>query len=422
MQVFNRYHQGLLLLQSLDNVTQEQDHEFTLVDHPSEGIPALVDTPKLLADAVKRLIAGTGPIALDAERASGFRYSGRAYLIQLRREGAGTILIDPTVFDNLNSVQSALIGVDWILHAASQDLICLAMEGLTPTAALFDTELAGRLLGYPRVALSSLTEVELGITLAKEHSAADWSTRPLPTEWLNYAALDVEFLIPLWESLKAKLISADRYDIAIQEFNHVQATTIYSERTDPWRRTSQLHRVKKPAELAIVRELWHHRDAIARERDVAPGRLLPDAGIVALALGNASTAREISALPELANRSARRHTELWVDVLRLARNLPEEEWPPIRLKAQGPPAPRNWAQKNPVAFEHLEKVRTALSQVAEEMNIAVEHLITPDVMRRIVWKQPASLADIETMFEEFLVRHWQRDIVRPILEAILLSS
>lgn len=399
-----------------------EEPQFTLVDHPSEGIPDLIDTTEKLADAVARLEAGTGPLALDAERASGFRYSGRAYLIQLRREGTGTILIDPTAFENLNDVQAALVGVDWILHAASQDLICLAMEGLIPTAALYDTELAGRLLGYPRVALSSLTEAELGITLAKEHSAADWSTRPLPTEWLNYAALDVEFLIPLWESLKAKLIAADRYDIAVQEFNHVRATTVYTERVDPWRRTSQLHRVKKPAELAIVRELWIHRDAIAQERDVAPGRLLPDAGIVALALGTAATAREISQLPELANRSARRHTELWVDILKAARSLPETDWPPVRVKSSGPPAARNWAQKNPTAFEHLETVRADLTRIAEEMNIAVEHLITPDVMRRIIWEQPTTVSQIEAMFDEYLVREWQRQIVLPVLQAVLVSD
>ena len=41
------------------------------------------------------LSRGTGPFAVDAERASGFRYSNRAYLIQIRRAGSGTVLIDP---------------------------------------------------------------------------------------------------------------------------------------------------------------------------------------------------------------------------------------------------------------------------------------------------------------------------------------
>lgn len=409
-------------MQNPDNPEEVQGPEYILVDHPGEGIPEVIDTDLALAQAIAAITKGTGPLALDAERASGFRYSGRAYLIQVRRASAGTFLIDPTAFNNLDALQTATAGVDWILHAASQDLVCLEMEGLRPTGQLFDTELAGRLLGYPRVSLSALTEVELGITLAKEHSAADWSTRPLPKDWLNYAALDVEFLIPLWDAIKAHLVTSNRYEIAIQEFDHVRDTTVITERVDPWRRTSQLHRVKKPAELAIVRELWIHRDAIARDRDIAPGRLLPDAGIVALALGTAKTAREISQLPELANRSARRHTELWVEVLANARELPESDWPDARVKSSGPPAPRNWAQKNPLAFEHLEAVRAELARIAEEMNMAVEHLITPDVMRRIVWEQPTSASQIQAMFAELLVRDWQQKIVFPVLTEILLKD
>ena len=73
-------------------------------------------------------------------------------------------------------------GCEVVLHAASQDLPCLAELGYRPRH-LFDTELAGRLLGFPRVGLGVLVETVLGWTLEKGHAAADWSTRPLPTEW-----------------------------------------------------------------------------------------------------------------------------------------------------------------------------------------------------------------------------------------------
>src|SRR3954452_18591841 len=158
-----------------------------------DGLPPLTETPPALAEACRALAAATGPVAIDAERASGYRYSSRAYLIQLRREGAGTILVDPIGFDSLAPLQDALAGTEWILHAATQDLPCLTEVGLTPTE-LFDTELAGRLLGYPRVGLATLVETLLGFRMKKEHSAADWSTRPLPVPWLEYAALDVEVL------------------------------------------------------------------------------------------------------------------------------------------------------------------------------------------------------------------------------------
>ena len=176
-------------------------------------------------EAIARLAAGNGPVAVDAERAHGFRYSQRAYLIQLRRAGAGTHLIDPIAFApreerdpaDLSALGAAIADAEWVIHAASQDLTCLYEVGMVPQT-LFDTELAGRLLGYPRVALGTMVEELLGIRLLKEHSASDWSTRPLPAEWLTYAALDVELLLELRDLLAGQLQQSGKWEWAQQEF------------------------------------------------------------------------------------------------------------------------------------------------------------------------------------------------------------
>ena len=151
---------------------------------PRDGLPPVVETDAALAEATDRLARGEGPVAVDAERASGYRYGQRAYLVQLRRAGSGTVLIDPIACPELAGVDAALAGAEAVLHAASQDLPCLAEIGYRPRR-LFDTELAGRLLGYPRVALGTLVEEVLGFHLEKGHSAADWSTRPLREELLR---------------------------------------------------------------------------------------------------------------------------------------------------------------------------------------------------------------------------------------------
>lgn len=164
---------------------------------PSEGVPAVVDTQDGLTQAVDRLAQGSGPVAVDAERASGYRYGQHAYLVQMRRAGSGTVLIDPVPFSSLAAVGQALGDAEWVLHSASQDLPCLRELDLAPAGALFDTELAGRLLGFERVGLAAMVERLLGWQLAKEHSAVDWSTRPLSRDWLRYAALDVEVLVDL---------------------------------------------------------------------------------------------------------------------------------------------------------------------------------------------------------------------------------
>ena len=112
---------------------------------PANGLPDLTDTPQKLRLAAKRLRAGTGPVAVDTERASGYRYGQDAYLVQLRRDGVGTLLIDPVgTGRDFSCINDALTGVEWILHAADQDMPCLAKLGMRPDA-LFDTELAARI-------------------------------------------------------------------------------------------------------------------------------------------------------------------------------------------------------------------------------------------------------------------------------------
>src|SRR5437868_8318668 len=128
---------------------------------PREGIPAVVTDARALAATVAAFAAGTGPVAVDAERASGYRYGGRAYLVQLRRAGAGSALIDPIACPDLSALDAAVADAEIVLHAASQDLPCLAEVGFRPRS-MFDTELAGRLLGYERVGLGTMVEPVLG--------------------------------------------------------------------------------------------------------------------------------------------------------------------------------------------------------------------------------------------------------------------
>lgn len=238
---------------------------------PREGIPPVVATDEALAAVVAAFAAGTGPVAVDAERASGYRYGQRAYLVQLRREGAGSALVDPVGCPDLSSLGAAIADAEWVLHAATQDLPCLREIGMIPTR-IFDTELAGRLAGFPRVGLGAMVESVLGFTLEKGHSAVDWSTRPLPEPWLRYAALDVELLVDLRDALEEELDRQGKLGWAMEEFDAIASAPPAPPRKDPWRRTSGMHKVRRRRQMAVVRELWNTRDAVAQRRDVSPGR------------------------------------------------------------------------------------------------------------------------------------------------------
>ncbi len=372
-----------------------------------DGLPPLTDTPPALADACAALQAATGPVAIDAERASGYRYSPRAYLIQLRREGAGTFLVDPIGFDSLDPLQEALAGTEWILHAATQDLACLTEVGLIPTA-LFDTELAGRLLGYPRVGLATLVETLLGYRMKKEHSAADWSTRPFPSSWLEYAALDVEVLVELRDVLAAELVEAGKDEWARQEFDALRSFTP-AVRAEPWRRTSGLHKVRGRRLLGAVRELWLARDELARQRDVSPGRLIGDTALIAAAMASPEDKTALLATKGFHGRGAQRYVDRWVEALRVAREMPEDDLPARSPRVDGPPTPRAWADRDPVAAARLVAAREAIAALSEEHHLPAENVLSPDSVRRLMWTPPAP-ADPETVaarLREYGAREWQ---------------
>lgn len=375
---------------------------------PREGLPDVVATSSQLLAAAQQLARGAGPVAVDAERASGYRYSHRAYLVQLRRAGTGTVLIDPVGLADLSPLAQVLTGVEWVLHAASQDLPCLADLGLRP-ASLFDTELAGRLLGHPRVGLAALTESVLGFRLEKGHAAADWSTRPLPEAWLRYAALDVEVLVELRDALAEQLAEQDKQEWAAQEFAALAAAPPPVPRVDPWRRTAGIHRVRGRRGLAAVRELWLERDEIARSRDVATGRVLPDSAIVAAAQALPTDRDQLLALPVFGGRSTRRLAGRWLAALARATQLPDAELPPTSLPSDTPPPARAWPDRDPDAAARLAVLRPAVAAIADEHRLPTENLLLPDTLRRIAWQPPTDVSEsgIATTLACHGARPWQ---------------
>lgn len=389
-----------------------------------DGVPPLTDSPEMLAAAVSALAQGHGPVAVDAERASGFRYGQRAYLVQFHRHDSGTWLIDPIALGDLSTLQAALGDEEWVLHAASQDLPCLREIGLVP-GRLFDTELAARMLGRDRVGLGPLVEAELGMYLAKGHGAADWSTRPLPESWLRYAALDVEVLLDLRDLLAADLVGSGKREWADEEFASVLAAPPPPPRADPWRRTSGMHKVRGRRALAIVRSLWEARDGVARERDISPGRILPDGAIVAAAAATPSDCAALLALPEFIKPGAKRYARRWCQALTEALAVPEAHLPPPTLPGDGPPPPRLWADRDPDAAARLAAARAALALLAEETSMPVENLVSPDAVRRIAWRPPAPVdtATVDAMLADHGARKWQRAlVVDPLVVALATTA
>ncbi|PVU81836.1 ribonuclease D (plasmid) [Cellulomonas sp. WB94] len=391
---------------------------------PAEGIPPVVDSLEELARVAAAFEAGTGPVAVDAERASGYRYGQHTYLVQLRREGAGTALVDPIALPDLSILSDALVGVEWVLHAASQDLPGLLEQNLRPSR-IFDTELGARLLGLERVGLAAVVAELLGLGLAKEHSAVDWSTRPLPEQWLRYAALDVEVLVELREIIAERLAVAGKAEWAAQEFEAVRTAPPATPRVEPWRRVSGLHAIHDARRLAVVRELWTTREENARQRDISPGRVLPDHAILAAAQALPRSVPQLVALPAFSGKGTRRRAALWQHAIDEGLALPDSELPSVRgPRSDAPPPPRAWPDRDPAAAARLAAARDAVATLSAEVEVPAENLLQPDLLRRLCWTPPSPLdaSSIEAFLRAGGARQWQVDVVTPRLVAAFATA
>ncbi len=397
---------------------------------PAQPLPALIDTEEAFEEALSALARGDGPFALDAERASGYKYSARAYLIQVKRNQGGLHLIDPIAFGPghklFQDFNNLIAGVEVILHASTQDLPCLRELGINPTL-LFDTELGARIAGLPRVGLGPLLESLMGVSLAKEHSAVDWSKRPLPTEWLNYAALDVELLVELRNEVFKLLSESKKLRFAQEDFAAILQAPPAPARVDPWRRTSGMHKVKRRNHMAVIRELWQERNSIAQELDISPSRLLSDAAITEIALASdkepITNKKHLEKILKPIGLRSRwlENSASWIRCISDALSMPEESWPEARSKVDAMPPIKIWRERFPERYAPLSHARFNLQLRADELSIPLENMISPELVRRICWQPPAD-NDVAQALLAMGARNWQTELAAPILQAALLEK
>ena len=398
---------------------------------PRAGTPEISADESSFEKVIESLLAGNGPIAIDAERASGYRYSQRAYLIQIFRKDGGLHLIDPIPLKGSKLWQEFndhFANIEWVIHASTQDLPCLIEVGLSPKF-LFDTELGARIAGCPKVGLGALAESLLELQLAKEHSAVDWSIRPLRPEWITYAALDVDILLEIRDKVEQMLTDQNKLKWAVQDFaailkNYQDYEFTDTPKSDRWRKTSGMHKVRDRLTLTIVRDLWISRDQLARELDLAPGRVLNDEAIVELATKRPETLEDVAKVIGWRTRLESPPFNRWLKVLTTSLKTPIGEQPELRVASQNMPPLKIWKEKNPIGYARLTHVRAALLELSAQLQIPTENLITPELIKRICWQAPPL---ISSEYEEFVntelvrlgARPWQVEQVAHLVAAHL---
>jgi ribonuclease D len=401
---------------------------------PRHGVPEVISNESDFEKLIAQLLNGSGPLAIDAERASGYRYSQRAYLIQIYRENGGLHLIDPIplkdskLWEKFNKEFSAY---EWVIHASTQDLPCLIDVGLKPEL-LFDTELGARIAGCERVGLGPLAESLLELQLAKEHSAVDWSIRPLRPEWITYAALDVDILLDIRNAVENLLTEQNKLKWAKQDFASIlknYQNYVFTDEAKPerWRRTSGMHKVRDRLTMAIVRDFWFSRDELAREIDLAPGRVLGDEAIIEIATKRPDNLEAVAKVIGRRTRLEAPPFNRWLNVLNHALKTPLDQQPELRVASQSLPPIKIWKDRNPLGYARLTHARAALIELSTQIQIPTENLVTPELVRRICWQEPpASNSEYQDFVIEQLnktgARPWQIELVTPAISAALSQT
>lgn len=399
--------------------------------NPRNQISEIVVDESGFENVIAQLLKGEGPIAVDAERASGYRYSQRAYLIQIYRKNGGLHLIDPIPLKGLplwQKFNEIFAEIQWVIHASTQDLPCLIEVGLKPKL-LFDTELGARIAGCAKVGLGPLAESLLELALTKEHSAVDWSIRPLKPEWITYAALDVDILLDIKDKVEELLIAQDKLKWAEQDFasilkNYENYQFSDTPKADRWRRTSGMHRIKDRLTMTIVKQLWISRDELASEIDLAPGRVLGDEAIIELALKRPDNLEVIAKVISWRSKLDPPPLPRWLDVLTNAAKTPEQDQVELRMQSTSLPPLKIWRDKNPLGYARLTHARAKITELSSQIQIPVENCVTPELVRKICWQQPpADESDYEKFVTDELIkmgaRTWQIELVTALIASAL---
>lgn len=373
-------------------------------------VPDVVDSAQGLRDAVELLARGSGPMGVDAERAGSYRYSQRAYLVQVYRRGAPVLLLDPVGLDDFSGLAEVLATDEWVMQAAHNDLECLAEIDLYPER-LFDTEIAAQLLGLEKVGLASLVESQLGYEMRKSHGQADWSQRPLRRSWLEYAALDVCVLPDLQDELAESLAEEGKAEWARQEFAHQIRERLDADPDERWRRTNTAGRLRTDAQRGALKQLWLRRDELARSRDVAWHRVVRDQVLVEMARTLPTSAAQLADVPNLP-RPVLRQAPQWLAAI--AEGVAHPVRPPDRT--DGPPARsvRAWEARDPEAAARWVALRARIAERADELHVWTQTLLAPDIVADLAWAPPS---DPAARMQQLGARPWQVENTEDLFEA-----
>jgi ribonuclease D len=372
-------------------------------------------------------------LAVDTESNSLYAYRERVCLIQFSTAHAD-YLVDPLALDDLAPLNTLFCNpeIEKVFHAAEYDLLCLRRDFDLEVVNLFDTMIAGRILGRNEIGLGSMLESELGVTLDKRYQRANWGQRPLPEHLIDYARLDTHYLIPLREVLQAELVERGLLALAQEDFrmqasklannkseaNHLAAngTTELGSAPGAYRNGAS-GGVEKPVDCwrisgaydltaqqaAVLMELCRYRDEIARKLDRPLFKVFNDQTLLAIASDLPGKLDELRDIPGMSPNQVRRHGRRLLRVVQKGLQAP-----PVYPVRQPRPDER--------FSERLEALRTWRKNLAAEIGVGSDVILPRDLMIGLAEKGPRTPAELTEAMEAapWRLEHFGEQILEAI--------
>lgn len=267
--------------------------------------------------------------AIDTEFVRESTYYPILALIQVANEDQ-LGCIDPLAINDFTPFTELLVkhSLLKIFHSPSQDLEILNQKfGQVPTP-VFDTQLACAVLGYNhQISYADLVQQITGVRLEKKYTRADWSRRPLSEAELDYAMDDVRYLLPVYTHLVTELEASKRSHWIEKDLRDMSDPANYrQDKTLLWKRLKGVQKLKGER-LQIASDLCQWREALAQQQDRPRRWIAKDDSLVEIARQKPGSKADLTSIPELGEKTIKRHGDKLLQIVAQAGKVNSSEWP-----------------------------------------------------------------------------------------------
>jgi len=368
-----------------------------------------ITTDSQLRELVDRL-AAHAHVAFDTEFVSEHTYRSQLCLVQVAAPGVLAV-IDTFAVRDLEPFWRLLAepGRTTVVHAGREEMGFILHAIKARPAKLFDVQVAAGLVDHDYPAgYASIVRRFLDLPTNKGETRTDWRQRPLSPAQLEYAVDDVRHLEELWQTLQCQLEKLGRVAWMDEEMATWQDDVEESFVRKRWRRVSGMNGLSR-RELAIAREVWHWRDALAEERDMPPRRVLRDDLLVELAKRKSANEQQISAIRGMQRSDLRHILKSLSAAIERGLEVPDDECPGGERHRTPPP-------QLAVLGQFL---ATAIAGLCRQMHLAPALVGTSSDMRDLLAHK---LGYFDEERPPMLASGWRAGVVGDVVDDLLAGK